>query len=69
MDPITCCLLGICCPPFSEEQRELLEAQLTLHFDGDKEKAKKVCDEAFHDFAQATDHLAKAVKRYEKKEK
>lgn len=63
MDPVTCCLLGICCPPFSAEQREALEAQLTLHFNGDKEKARCVCNEAYEAFAKATKKLAAAVKK------
>lgn len=63
MDPITCCLLGICCPPASAEQRELFEAQLALHFKGDTAKAKAVCEACFDDFAKATKKIAAAVKK------
>lgn len=63
MDPVICCLLGICCPPFSAEQREAFEAQLTLHFNGDKAKARKVCNECYETFAKATKKLAASVKK------
>lgn len=66
MDPIICCLMGLCCPPFSPEQREAFEAQIVLHFDGDKDKAKKVCDEIYGDFAKATEKLLKAVRKADK---
>lgn len=54
MDPITCCLLGICCPPFSQEQREALTKVLTAHYRGDAEKAATIVDVVFDDFAKAT---------------
>jgi ABC-type Fe3+-hydroxamate transport system substrate-binding protein len=56
MDPITCCLLGICCPPFSAEQRQTFIEQLALHVG--KEKAEKIADAAFDDFAKATKRIA-----------
>jgi len=58
--------MGLCCPPASPEQRELFEAQLTLHFGGDTAKAKQVCDACFADFAKATKKLAAAVAKAEK---
>lgn len=67
MDEVICCLLGICCPPASKEQREALEAQLTLHFNGDTAKAHQVCEECFDAFAKATKKLAAAVAKLEKK--
>lgn len=65
MDPVTCCLLGICCPPFSQEQRDTYEAQLSLHFNGDAAKAKKVCDATFDDFAKMTEKLGHAIQKAE----
>jgi hypothetical protein len=65
MDPVICCLLGICCPPASAEQRESLVKLLKEHFKGDEAKALKVCDEAFEAFAKATKKLASAVKKAE----
>jgi len=67
MDPVICCLLGICCPPASPEQREAFEAQLTLHFNGDTAKAKAVCESCYADFARATKKIAAAIKKAEKK--
>lgn len=66
MDPIICCLMGLCCPPFSPEQREAFESQLALHFDGDSKKAKAVADDMFDDFAKMTKKLAEAVKKADK---
>lgn len=67
MDPILCCILGICCPPASAEQREAFEAQLVLHFKGDTAKAKQVCADCYDAFAKATAKLAAAVRKAEKK--
>ena len=67
MDPITCCLLGICCPPLSPEQRHAFESQLALHFKGDEAKAKAVADEVFDAFAKMTVKLAAAVAKAGKK--
>lgn len=69
MDPVICCLLGICCPPSSEEQRATLENFLVQHFEGDEEKAKAACDEAFEHFAKGTEKLLECVKKHEKKDK
>lgn len=66
MDPYICCLLGICCPPFSAEQREAFEAQLVLHFNGDTAKAHAVCEACYDAFAKATKKIAAAVKKAEK---
>jgi len=60
MDPITCCLLGICCPPFSAEQRELFVKVLADKYGA--EKAEKVAAELFADFAAVTEKIAEAVK-------
>lgn len=66
MDPVICCLLGICCPPASQEQRDAFEVQLALHFKGDAAKVKAVSDAVFGDFAKMTKKLAAAVKKAEK---
>lgn len=68
MDPVICCLLGLCCPPFSPEQRDAFETQLTRYFAGDDKKAKDVADEIFDDFAKMTEKVAAAVRKAEKKE-
>lgn len=60
MDPITCCLLGICCPPFSEGQRKAFVAVLTQQFGA--EKAEQIADGAFKAFASATLEIAVAAK-------
>lgn len=67
MDELICCLLGICCPPFSPEHREAFETQLTLHFNGDSEKAKDVADKTYDDFARTCRRLADEVKKHDKK--
>lgn len=59
MDPITCCLLGICCPPFSESQRETFEKVLASKVGVDK--AKLIADDLFKEFAAVTEKIAKAV--------
>lgn len=66
MDPIICCVLGICCPPGSPEHRESLESQLTLHFQGDSDKAKAVCDECYDDFVKAIEKIVKAAEKADK---
>ena len=66
MDPILCCALGLCCPPFSAEQHDAYEKLLTQHFNGDAAKAKQVCDETFDAWAKVTKKLAAAVKKAEK---
>lgn len=60
MDPITCCLLGICCPPESVEQEDAFLAVLTDHFTGDAEKAKKVVEKMKDDLIHFSKKLAKA---------
>ncbi len=43
MDPITCCLLGICCPPNSPEQLEKVAGMLMARdLMKDQTEAKKV---------------------------
>lgn len=61
MDPLICCVLGICCPPFSAEQREAFETLITQHV-GDAETAKRIADATFDDFAKATVRLSQLVK-------
>lgn len=39
MDPYICCLLGICCPPFSEVQRQKL-IKMRLERGGCKSQAE-----------------------------
>lgn len=47
MDPYLCCLLGICCPPFSDEQRDtLVKMLLDRGVCDDEESGRKVVD--FH---------------------
>jgi hypothetical protein len=65
MDPVICCLLGICCPPASAEQRDAFVSLLTAHFKGDAAKALGVADETYEVFAKATKKLAAAVKKAE----
>ena len=60
MDPITCCLLGICCPPFSAEQRELFVKVIAEKFGA--EKAEFIADRSFKAFASATLEIAAAAK-------
>lgn len=60
MDPVLCCVLGICCPPFSPEQRETLENILTLEL-RDADAAKKIVDMVFDDFAKVTARLKALV--------
>lgn len=60
MDPVTCCLLGICCPPFSEGQREAFVKVLAEKFGA--EKAEAIADKAFKAFASATMEIVEAAK-------
>ena len=59
MDPVTCCLLGICCPPESAEQEAAFLHVLTDHFKGDADKAAKVVEKMRDDLAHFTKKLAK----------
>lgn len=58
MDPLICCVLGICCPPFSESQREAFEKVLTSKVGADK--AKLIADDLFKEFAAVTAKIAEA---------
>lgn len=60
MDPITCCLLGLCCPPFSEGQREAFVKVLADKFGA--EKAEAIAAKTFKLFAAATLEIAEAAK-------
>lgn len=41
MDPYLCCLLGICCPPFTEEQFEKLVGLRLKRSGGSREEAER----------------------------
>lgn len=60
MDPITCCLLGICCPPFSEGQREAFVKVLAEKYGA--EKAEAIAAQSFKAFAAATLEIVEAAK-------
>lgn len=60
MDPVICCLLGICCPPYSSEQRDTFVELLAEHLK-DETKAKHIADGVFDDFAKVTARLRKLV--------
>jgi hypothetical protein len=60
MDPITCCLLGICCPPFSAKQRELFVKALAGKVG--EHKASAIADDLFLEFAAITAKIAEAAK-------
>jgi len=50
MDPV-CCLLGICCPPFSAEQEETFKK--VLHdLLKDEKKAEKIAKQLAHDLGK-----------------
>ena len=59
MDEYICCLLGICCPPFSEAQRATFVKVLASKVG--KEKANAIATEHFDKFAAVTNLVAKAV--------
>lgn len=61
MDPVVCCLLGLCCPPFSPAQRETF-VKLIAQQTGDHEKAEKVAIAMFDQFAAVTKRIADLVK-------
>lgn len=61
MDPITCCLLGICCPPGSVEQFATFEKLLAEHIKDDA-KAKTITDALHGDLTKFTKKLAKLLK-------
>lgn len=54
MDPITCCLLGLCCPP--AEQRELFVKVLAQKLGA--KKAEKIAASLFDEFAAVTKKIA-----------
>lgn len=58
MDPITCCLLGICCPPGSAEQMAAFESVLAQHL-GDADKAKKAAKALAKELRDLTEKIAK----------
>lgn len=60
MDPITCCLLGICCPPFSAGQRDAFVKVLAEKYG--TEKAEQIAERAFKAFASATLEIVEAAK-------
>lgn len=58
MDPITCCLLGICCPPGSVEQFETFVKVLAQH----KGTTEKEAMQAALDSWPLLTELSEAVK-------
>jgi len=60
MDPV-CCLLGICCPPLSEAQRETFVKALT-DYTKDPDKAEQCAAKHFAAFAKLTAKIAKMAK-------
>jgi len=60
MDPVICCLLGICCPPFSEGQKDAYLKAL-LNSIKDEAKARKVFDATYEEFAAMTQKIAEAA--------
>lgn len=60
MDPIICCLLGLCCPPASQEQLDAFIKVLMSH-PMDEEKAKKVAHDLEKELVTFTKKLKKAV--------
>ena len=61
MDPILCCLMGLCCPPFSVGQREAF-VKLLAQQTGDHAKAEKIAAECFDQFAAVTQKIAEMAK-------
>lgn len=60
MDPITCCLLGICCPPASPGQLDAFIKTLMTH-PMDEDKAKKIAKALHKDLIAFSKKLKKAV--------
>ena len=53
MDPVLCCLMGLCCPPFSAEQQETFKK--VLHdLLKDEKKAEKIAKTLAHDLGKLT---------------
>ena len=62
MDPVTCCLLGICCPPFSAEQEETFKK--VLHdLLKDEKKAEKIAKAMAHDLGKLSASIAAMAKQ------
>lgn len=60
MDPILCCLLGICCPPASAEQLDAFVKVLMSH-PMDEAKAKQIAHDLQKELTAFTKKLKKAV--------
>ena len=60
MDPLLCCLLGLCCPPSSPEQLDALMKTLMSH-PMDEAKATKIAKKLQKDLVAFTKKLKKAV--------
>ena len=61
MDPVTCCLLGICCPPASEEQFNALVKVLSDQFQ-DEARGRAIATQVRGALVVFTRKLAKAAK-------
>lgn len=60
MDPLTCCILGLCCPPFSEGQLNAFTTALAAHLKDDV-KARLIAARLFGDLGKFTTELAKLM--------
>lgn len=60
MDPVLCCLMGLCCPPFSDGQREAFVKILAEKYGA--EKAEQIAEKAYKAFAAATLEIVEAAK-------
>jgi hypothetical protein len=56
MDDV-CCLLGICCPPFSDKQKVEYHKAVLAGVKGDAEKAQRIVDDTYDDFARMTEKI------------
>ena len=57
MDPVLCCLMGLCCPPFSAEQEATFKK--VLHdLLKDEKKAAKIAKALAHDLGKLSASIA-----------
>lgn len=52
MDPIVCCILGVCCPPNSDKQAEALASWIEANV-GEKATPKEIAKAMMKTFALA----------------
>lgn len=57
MDPIVCCALGLCCPPFSAEQEDAFRKVLLAHLK-DEKKAAHIASKLAHDLGKLSEKIA-----------